>query len=205
MPVNGVQMKILKLGLIALSLSVVSALAAESSLKLWYQQPAKNWHEALPIGNGRLGAMVFGGVESERLQLNEDSLWSGAPQDADNPKALEALPEIRQLLFDSKYGEAQKLANRALICKGVGSNQGRGSKVAYGSYETLGDLKLAFHTGTNLPVQHYRRELDLETATVRVSYEQAGVRYEREIFSSFPDQVLVVRLKASKRGALSFL
>jgi len=195
----------LKLTLLALSFSVFSASAAESSLKLWYQQPAKTWTEALPVGNGRLGAMIFGGVESERLQLNEDSLWSGAPQDADNPKALEALPEIRRLLFDGKYAEAQKLANRTLICKGVGSNRGRGGKVAYGSYETLGDLKLAFPTSTNSPIQNYQRELDLETAVARVSYEQDGVRFTREVFSSFPDQVLVVRLTASKRGALSFL
>jgi len=194
-----------KLGLIALSLSVLSALATESSLTLWYQQPAKTWTEALPAGNGRLGAMIFGGVESERIQLNEDSLWSGAPQDADNPKALEALPEIRKLLFDGKYAEAQKLANRTLICKGVGSNRGRGGKVAYGSYETLGDLKLAFPTSTNSPIKNYRRELDLETAVVRVSFEQDGVRFTREMFSSFPDQALVVRLTASKRGALSFL
>src|SRR6187551_3291707 len=98
--------------------------AAEEPLKLWYQQPAKNWNEALPIGNGRLGAMIFGGVESERLQLNEDSLWSGAPQDADNPKALEALPEIRKLVFEGKYAEAQRLANRNLICAGPGSGRG---------------------------------------------------------------------------------
>src|SRR5688572_23061999 len=136
----GLRMKKLLCGVVGLVALGVGA--AEEPLKLWYQQPAKNWNEALPVGNGRLGAMIFGGVESERLQLNEDSLWSGAPQDADNPKALEALPEIRKLLFEGKYAEAQRMANQTLICKGVGSNRGRGGKVAYGSYETLGDLKL---------------------------------------------------------------
>ncbi len=176
---------------------------AADDLTVWHQQPAKNWNEATPIGNGRLGAMIFGGVNTERIQLNEDSLWSGAPQDADNPRALEVLPEIRQMLFDGKYAEAQKLANRTLICKGPGSGRGRGGKIAYGSYETLGDLRLAFDHGTNEPV-NYRRELDLETAVAKVSYDVDGVRFEREMFSSFPDQVLVVRLKSSKRGGLNF-
>jgi alpha-L-fucosidase 2 len=177
--------------------------AAADALTVWHRQPAKNWNEATPIGNGRQGAMIFGGVNAERIQLNEDSLWSGAPQDADNPKALEVLPQIRQLLFEGKYAEAQRIANRNLICNGPGSGHGRGGKIAYGSYETLGDLKLTFDHGTNASV-NYRRALDLETATASVSYEVDGVRFERELFSSFPDQVLVVRLKASQRRALNF-
>ncbi len=176
---------------------------AADDLTVWHQQPAKNWNEATPIGNGRLGAMMFGGVNAERIQLNEDSLWSGAPQDADNPKALEVLPQIRKLLFEGKYAEAQRIANRNLICRGPGSGRGRGGRVAYGSYETLGDLRLAFDHGTNAAV-NYRRALDLEMATASVSYEVDGVRFERELFSSFPDQALIVRLKASKPGALNF-
>ncbi len=175
---------------------------ATDELTIWQAQPAKNWNEATPIGNGRLGAMIFGGINSERLQLNEDSLWSGAPQDADNPKALEALPEIRRLLFDGKYAEAQQLANRTLICQGKGSGHGRGGKVAYGSYEMLGDLKLNFAHGTN--AANYSRALDLNTAIATVSYEVDGVKFDREMFSSYPDQTLVVRLRASKRGALNF-
>lgn len=175
---------------------------AADELTIWHAQPANNWNEATPVGNGRLGAMIFGGIQSERLQLNEDSLWSGAPQDADNPKALEALPEIRRLLFEGKYAEAQQLANRTLVCQGQGSGHGRGGKIPYGSYETLGDLRLDFAHGTN--AVHYRRELDLNTAIVTVSYEVDGVEFEREIFSSYPDQTLVMRLRASKRGALNF-
>ncbi|MFN3410441.1 MAG: glycosyl hydrolase family 95 catalytic domain-containing protein, partial [Limisphaerales bacterium] len=170
---------------------------------LWYRQPAANWNEALPVGNGRLGAMIFGGVHRERLQLNEDSLWSGAPQDADNPAALEALPRIRELLFAGRYGEAERLANRTLICRGAGSGHGRGAKVPFGCYQTLGDLHLDFTHPPGEPT-HYRRELDLATATARVSYEVDGVRFTREVFASHPDQALVVRLAASRKGALTF-
>lgn len=175
----------------------------DSATTLWYRQPAANWNEALPVGNGRLGAMIFGGVHRERLQLNEDSLWSGAPQDADNPAALEVLPRIRELLFAGKYGEAERLANRNLICRGAGSGHGRGAKVPYGCYQTLGDLHLDFTHPAGEPA-HYRRELDLATATARVSYEVDGVRFTREVFASHPDQALVVRLTASRRGALNF-
>jgi alpha-L-fucosidase 2 len=180
----------------------IAAACAGDELTIWHQQPAKNWNEATPIGNGRIGAMIFGGVNAERIQLNEDSLWSGAPQDADNPKALEALPQIRQLLFEGKYAEAQKLANRTLICRGAGSGHGRGGKIPYGSYEMLGDLNLKFEPGTNAPT-NYRRALDLNTAIASVTYEAGGVKFERELFASAPDQVLVMRLKASKKGALN--
>src|SRR5262245_20590904 len=94
---------------------------------LWYQQPATQWSEALPVGNGRLGAMVFGGMRSERLQLNEESVWSGSPQDADNPAGREALPQIRELLFAGQYWLAQQLANAAMACLGEGSGCGRGA------------------------------------------------------------------------------
>lgn len=176
--------------------------AAAEELTAWYRQPATNWNEATPIGNGRLGAMIFGGVHTERIQLNEDSLWSGAPQDADNPEALTALPEIRQLLFDGKYAEAQRLATEKLICQGRGSGLGRGGRIAYGSYQTLGDLQLSFDHGTNAPV-NYRRALALDTAMASVHYEVDGVKFEREMFASFPDQALVFRLKASRAGALN--
>lgn len=176
---------------------------AASDALLWYQSPATNWNEALPVGNGRLGAMIFGGVTSERLQLNEDSLWSGAPQEADNPKALEALPQIRQLLFDGKYTEAENLANRTLICLGRGSGNGRGGRLPYGSYQTLGGLTLEFTGSTNTAPENYRRELDVASAVARVSYELGGVKFQREIFASHPDQVIVMRLTADRPGALS--
>ena len=174
----------------------------DDALTIWHRQPAKSWNEATPLGNGRIGAMVFGGVSSERLQLNEDSLWSGGPGDDNNPEALQALPQIRELLFAGKYSEAQALANRKLICKGAGSGHGRGARIGYGSYQSLGDLKLEFDHGTN--ASNYRRALDLTTATASVTYEVDGVKFERELFSSAPDQALVVRLSANRRGVLNF-
>jgi alpha-L-fucosidase 2 len=189
--------------MLALMLRAFDSLA-DNSLKLWYDKSATNWNEALPVGNGRLGAMVFGGLDTERIQLNEDSLWSGAPQDADNPASLEALPAIRELLFAGKYGEAEALAKRTLICNGPGSNSGRGSKAAFGSYETLGDLWLEFPQRTNHITTRYRRELDLSTALARVQFERDGVTFTREMFSSAPDQVLVIRLAANKSRALNF-
>lgn len=178
---------------------------AGDDLTIWHRQPATQWNEATPVGNGRLGAMMHGQIRTERIQLNEDSLWSGAPQNADNPTALEKLPEIRRLLFQNKYTEAQQLAEKHLVCQGPGSNRGRGAKAAYGSYETLGDLNLAFSHPEGKEPENYRRSLDLTTATARVTYDIEGVSFEREIFSSAPDNTLVVRLKADKKGALAFL
>jgi alpha-L-fucosidase 2 len=164
---------------------------------LWYRQPAKRWVEALPVGNGRLGAMIFGGIKEERLQLNEDSLWSGGPQDSDNPEALAALPEIRRLLFAGKYAEANDLTNKKLKCKGPGSRGGR-----YGTYQTLGDLTLKFD-GTG-EADEYRRQLDLDSAVVRVRYRQGDATFTREVFSSAADQALVVHLSCDKPGKISF-
>jgi len=173
-----------------------------ADLRLWYPQPASVWAQALPVGNGRLGAMLFGGVDRERLQLNEDTLWSGGPQDADNPEALEHLEEVRRLLFDGRFEEAEKLAIKTMVCKGVGSRRAGSAHDPYGSYQTLGDLRLTFpgHTG----YADYRRELDLDAAVARVTYRVGERRFIREVFSSAPDQVLVVRLSCEQPAGLSF-
>lgn len=160
-------------------------------LKLWYQHPAGNWNEALPVGNGRLGAMVFGGVFSERLQLNEQTVWSGRDEDFVNPQARAALPEVRKLLFAGKYAEAQKLAQEKLM----------GQRKTGSSYQTLGDLRLTFHEPAE-DVQSYRRELDLENAIAGVRYRIRNTTYNREIFASAPDQALVIRLTADKKTAV---
>jgi len=174
----------------------------QSDLKLWYDEPAKEWTQALPVGNGRLGAMVFGGVDKERLQLNEVSLWSGSPQDGDNPDALAALHEVRKLIFEGKYAEASAIANRRLVCKGAGSRRASATGSLYGSYQMLGDLTLTFD-GTG-ETSHYRRELDLDTAISTVSYHQGDAAFRREVFSSAADQVLIVRLTCDKPGRISF-
>jgi alpha-L-fucosidase 2 len=168
--------------------------AADStdSLMLWYRQPATNWTSALPIGNGRLGAMIFGGVEREHLQLNEDTLYAGGPYDADNTNAFLALPEVRRLIFIGQFDDAAKLIGQKMM----------GNPIKQMPYETLGDLFLTF--STNATVMDYRRDLNLDTAVASVSYTADGVHFKREIFSSPMDQVVVVRLTADKPGQISF-
>jgi len=164
-----------------------------SDLKIWFTHPASNWNEALPVGNGRLGAMIFGGIKSERLQLNEQTVWTGKDVDFVNPAAKAALPEVRKLLFAGRYAEAQKLAKEKMMGdKKVGSN-----------YQTLGDLAFDLE----LPggdVAEYRRELDIDSAVARVNYRIGNVSFAREIFSSAGDQAIVVRLTASKLSSVTF-
>jgi len=176
--------------------------APEDSMALWYRQPARVWVEALPVGNGRLGGMVFGGIAHDRIQLNEDSLWSGGPQEADNPKALENLDEVRRLLNEGKYVEAQELTFKSMVCKGVGSRSASSAYDPYGSYQTLGDLYFTFDEKNS--VTDYRRALDLDTAIASTTYRVGKANFSREVFSSAPDQVLVVRLTGDKPGNVSF-
>ena len=164
----------------------------DGSLTLWYRRPAQEWTEALPVGNGRLGAMVFCGVARERLQLNEDTLWAGGPYDPDNTNALAALPEVRQLIFAGQYAEAQKLAGEKMMAMPLRQMP----------YETVGDLFLEFPTPAT--VENYRRDLNLDTAVASVSYSVNGVKFKREVFSSPVDQVIVVRLTADQPGQISF-
>src|SRR6478735_3336961 len=172
-----------------------------SALSLWYRAPASDhpllpldaprparqagtaeWVRALPLGNGRLGAMVFGGVVHERLQLNEDTLWAGRPYDPVNPEARAALPEVRRLIADRKYAEAAKLVDAKVMSKPLGQMP----------YETVGDLALTFPQVES--VENYRRDLDLTTATAHVAFTRGGVTFSREVFASAPDQVIAVRL-----------
>jgi alpha-L-fucosidase 2 len=159
---------------------------------LWYDQPAARWVEALPVGNGRMGAMIFGGVSQERLQLNEGTLWAGGPYDPVNPEAKEALPQVRQWVNEGKYREATKLISAQVMARPLNQMP----------YQTVGDLLLTFPGATH--VENYRRELDLDTATAVVSYTHDGVRYARVTFASAPDNVIVVRLSADQPGKISF-
>jgi alpha-L-fucosidase 2 len=163
-----------------------------SDLRLWYQQPAKEWNEALPIGNGRLAAMIFGGTNTERIQLNEDTVWAGEKRDRINPEAAKNLAEVRRLLFAGKPKEAEILAERTMIS----------IPKRMPPYQPLGDLLLNF--STDGPVTDYKRELDLDTAIASVSYRAGGVRYTREVFASAVDQVIVVRITADKPKSISF-
>lgn len=163
-----------------------------SPLKLWYDKPADLWVEALPLGNGRIGAMIFGDPCHEELQLNEETVWCGSPYNNSNFKAKEALPEIRSLIFAGKNLEAQNLAGPA-ICS-TGSNGM--------PYQTVGSLRLDFDGIKE--VTRYYRDLDLEKAVATVRFESEGVEYTRESFVSFADDLLMIRLSASRKGMISF-
>lgn len=170
---------------------------------VWLDKPAEHLFEASPLGNGRLGASVYGAIESERIVLNESGMWSGSPQEADRTDAASALPEIRRLLLDGHNAEAEALVNTHFTCAGAGSGLGRGANVPYGCYQVLADLTLKFEPETG-PVSGYRRELDLDEATCRTNFEVGGVRFTREAFVSAPAEAVVVRLTASQPGKLSF-
>jgi alpha-L-fucosidase 2 len=165
-----------------------------SPLSLWYARPAKRWLESLPVGNGRLGAMVFGGVDQERLALNESTFWSGAPDPtANSATAREHLPEIRQLLFAGDYGPAVDLISKHLL----------GREGNYGTHLPVGDLWLQMNTPAG-EISNYRRGLDLENATASVEYSIDGVHYTRETIASHADDVIAVRLTADRPGKISF-
>ncbi len=164
----------------------------KNDLKLWYTKPAEYWVEALPLGNGRLGAMVYGNPYRERIQLNENTVWAGSPYRNDNPEMLQALPQIRKLIFEGKYIEAEDLAKDKMITKG-----------AHGMpYQTVGNLYLSFPGHENYT--DYYRELDLDRAVATTTYKVSGAVFKREVFTSFTDQLTIVRFTCDKPGKLNF-
>jgi len=178
---------------IFLILFSITLLFGESSeYKLWYDKPAQVWTEALPLGNGRLGAMVFGNPGTEQIQLNEATIWAGRPNNNANPDALQAIPKVRELVFAGKYLEAQTLATEKVMSK---TNSGM-------PYQPFGDLRISFPGHTRYT--DYSRELSLDSARVLVKYRNDGVVYTREIITSFTDQVVMVQLSASKKNKITF-
>ncbi len=161
-----------------------------SDLELWYTAPARTWVEALPVGNGRLGAMVFGSVAQERLQLNEDTLWSGGPRASDNPAAREALPAVRAAIFAGRYEEADRLAKQM---------QGTFTQ----SYMPLGDLLLSFDGVGAEGVTDYRRSLSLDAAIATTSFVHQGASITREVFASAPDQAIFTRITCAQPGQIN--
>ncbi len=164
----------------------------DEPLSLWYRRPATKWVEALPIGNGRLGAMVFGGVDNEHLQFNEDTVWTGQPHEYQHEGAAKFLPQLRQLLFDGKQREAEDLAMKEFMSVPLTQK----------AYQPFGDLRIQFPPPAR--VANYRRELNLDTAVATVSYRVGDVTYQRETFASRPDRVIVWRITADKPGRVSF-
>ncbi|WP_372932557.1 glycoside hydrolase family 95 protein [Mariniphaga sediminis] len=190
--------RILFLSVLSLTLSFTSCKIQipepERELTLWYEEPANEWTEALPLGNGRFGAMVFGGPETERIQLNEESLWTGGPIERMNPEALENLEEVRQLLFEGKYVEGERLAQEKIMGKRIDMGKH--------TYQTMGDLFIQFEGLKE--IRDYKRELDLRSAVAKTSFESDGIRYSREILASAPGEVIALKLTASEKGKISF-
>ena len=172
------------------SMALVAVAMSAQQHKLWYNKPASHWLEALPIGNSHLGAMVYGGTDVEEIQLNEETFWSGSPHDNDSKKSLAVLPEVRRLIFEGKEGDAAKLIDQNFIPGPHGMR-----------FLPLGSLKLNLG---HKDVSNYRRELDLGNALATTSYVYNGVKYERTVFASQADNVIIVQLKASKKKKLEF-
>ena len=161
-----------------------------NKLKLWYKEPAKEWVESLPLGNGRLGAMVSGDVYNERIALNEDTLWTGIPVDKNNYEAIDYLDEVRNLILNEKYYDAQELMNNKLLS---GYTE---------SYAPLGDLNLRFNHIEKY--EEYKRELDIENAKVTITYNINKINYKREVFISAPDNAIIIKLTSDKEKSISF-
>ncbi len=168
-----------------------STAQTQGELKLWYNKPAAIWNEALPLGNGRLGAMVFGDPAVERLQLNEETIWAGSPNSNAHSKSIKAFPIVRQLIFDGKFDEAQELATQDIMSQ---TNDGM-------PYQTFGSVYISFPG--HQKYTNYYRDLNIENATAKVKYTVNGVEFVREILTSFSDQVIVVKLSASQPGNIT--
>ena len=184
-----------KLIVTAVALLVTATLSARE-YKLWFDRPALTWTQALPVGNGTVGGMVFGTPAVEHIQLNEETIWAGQPNNVVNPKARKALPRVRQLLFEGKYKEAQKLANEEVMPVGAGQNMGM-------PFQPFGDLYISMPG--HAAYSAYERWLDLDEARSMVRYQSDGVTYEREVITPLGGHpVLMVRLTASEKGKISF-
>lgn len=180
---------------------VMSLDSIDPAHDIWFTAPAKSFTESCPLGNGRLGAMVFGGVEKEHIVLNESTMWSGSPQDADKENAYKVLPEIRAALLAGENRKAQEILQKNFICKGAGSGFGNGKSVPYGCYQVFGGLDLTFPSSEGTA---YRRVLNVNDAVAKVSFQQDGASVTRESFVSAPDQVIVYRVSSTKKGSVKF-
>ena len=171
---------------------------------IFHDAPAKAFTEASPLGNGRLGAMVFGDPLEERIVLNESGMWSGSRHDADRADAASALPEIRRLLLEGRNFEAERLVGEHFTCAGQGSGLGKGADVPFGCYQVLGHLRLKFLYAAEAPVEGYARRLDLSSAISSVHYSRGGAAFESETFVSAADEVIVLRIRANQPGRVGF-
>lgn len=171
-------------------------------LLMWYNKPASRWEETLPLGNGRIGMMPNGGVRDEAIVLNEISMWSGSPEDPNNYEAYKSVQQIQSLLLAGKNDEAEKLVNLNFVCNGKGSGHGNGAKVPYGAFQNFGFLNFLHHMDGE--IVDYKRTLDLDKALATTSFAVNGTKYLREYFTSFDQNIGVIRLSASKAKSISF-
>lgn len=183
---------------------IISCQKAEApQYRIWFKEPAKIWEATLPLGNGHMGLMPDGGIYREKIVLNDITLWSGGPEDPNNQEAAKYLPEIRKLLFEGKNDQAQELIYKTFVCKGAGSGRGGGRNVPYGSFEILGNLHLAYDIDTLEKPVNYVRQLSLDDAVASCLFTVGETTYTREYFTSFTDNVAVIRIKADRKGKVS--
>lgn len=193
----------MKFNLFILGILISSVSIAQPDLTVNFKKPASHFTESLPLGNGRLGAMVFGGTEKERIVLNEISMWSGGVEDPNRKDAYKSLPEIRKLLAEGNNKAAQELLQQHFTSAGKGSGQGSGKEVKFGCYQVLADLLIDWkHTAGE--VLNYKRTLHLDKAIGITTWERAGIEYSQEVFVSAPAQSIIIKLSASKPRALAF-
>ncbi|MFA5327671.1 MAG: glycoside hydrolase family 95 protein [Prolixibacteraceae bacterium] len=190
------------IGIICFMPLAACSVPKQTDLKLKYDKPASQWEETLPLGNGRLGMTPDGGISHETIVLNDITLWSGAPQDANNYEAYKKLPAIRQLLIEGKNDEAQQLVNSDFVCMGKG-----GGDEPFGCFQTLGNLQIQYlYAGENInadQVSNYKRELDLNEAVANCSFSFQGINYKREYFTSFGHDVDIIKISADKKGMIN--
>ncbi|HRN48992.1 MAG TPA: glycoside hydrolase family 95 protein, partial [Niabella sp.] len=175
--------------------------AQKTDVEIYFKEPARHFSESLPLGNGRLGAMVFGDTQKERIALNEISLWSGGPQDADLDDAYKYLKPIQDLLLEGKNKEAQSLLMKHFVAKGRGSGFGAGAKDKYGCYQTMGDLFIEWNQPAQT-ISDYKRILNIENATSSFSYKRDGNMITEEVFTDFINDVIWIKIRSAKKGGL---
>ena len=176
---------------------------SENKLLFYFEEPARCWEEALPLGNGRLGIMSDGGIEKENIVLNDITLWSGKIADYSNPKAKDALPEIQQLLLEGKNHEAQELVYKTFTCSNNGSNWGNGANANFGCFQTLGNIEIEYLYDSDIKDRSYTRKLDLNKAVATTEFETDNAKFHREYFVSRDSDVAVIHLDADKSNMIS--
>src|ERR1700722_18773135 len=188
---------------IFLFLLVPGFVCAQADVELRFTDPAIHFTESAPVGNGRLGAMVFGNPGNERIVLNEISMWSGGVQNANLPNANQYLAPIQQLLLQGKNAEAQQLLQKQFICAGKGTGNGAGQHDKYGCYQTLGDLWVRWRD-TSAGYRDYSRVLRLDSAISTATWQRDGVGFSEQVIVSAPQQAIIIRLTATRKGGLTF-